>query len=71
MLFHKVVHINLQIQQKIKKTNPKNVNDLIKLSENEIKKIIDEFDGNITILPIKDGIIIPKDFYNEYDIFDF
>ena len=34
-------------------------------------KIIDEFDGSITILPIKDGIIIPKDFYNEYDIFDF
>ena len=26
---------------------------------------------SITILPIKDGIIIPKDLYNEYDIFDF
>ena len=55
----------------IKKTNAKNVNDLIKLSENEIKKIIDEFDGSITILQIRDGIIIPKYLYNEYDIFDF
>ena len=71
MVLHKVLHINLQNQQKIKKTNPKNVNDLIKLSENEIKKIIDEFDENITILPIRDGIIIPKDLYNESDKFDF
>ena len=55
----------------IKKTKIKSVNDLIKLSENEIKKIIDEFDENITILPIRDGIIIPKDLYNEYDTFDF
>ena len=55
----------------IKKTNAKSVDDLIKLSEDEIKKIINEFDKNIMNFPIRDGIVIPKDLYNESDKFDF
>lgn len=55
----------------IEKTKAKSVNDLLKLSEKEIKKLIDDYNDRIFVFPIRDGITLPIDLYEEFDRFDF
>ena len=55
----------------IQRTNAKSVDDLVKLSEKEIKKIIDKFPEDDYIFPVRDGIVLPKNLYEEFDQFDF
>ena len=46
------------------------IEDLLKLSE-EDKEILPEFVDDYLIFPVRDGVILPIDLYNEYDRHDF
>ena len=55
----------------IELTQATSVNDLLKLNEEEIKELINKLDSSIFIFPVRDGLILPTDLYNELDKFDF
>ena len=55
----------------IERTNAKSVDDLVKLSEKEMKKIIDKFPEEKYVFPVRDGVVLPKNIYEEFDTFDF
>lgn len=61
----------LVTKQIIDITKATKVEDLINLSEDEIKDLIYQVIENDYIFPIRDGIILPEDLYNEYDRVDF
>ena len=52
-------------------TNAKSVEDLLKLNEQQIYDLLIEIGEDLTIFPVRDGIVLPIDLYNEYDKMDF
>ena len=70
--FTNSIESSLVVTQKIiELTNFKTVEELLKLSENEIRELISQFEDDVMIFPVRDGITLPKDLYNEFDTFDF
>lgn len=52
-------------------TQDDTIETLLNLSEDEIRELISQFCDDVFIFPIRDGVILPKDLFSEFDKVDF
>ena len=70
--FTNSIESSLMVTQKIiELTGIKSVQELLDYSGEQMKELIEQFCDDFLIFPVRDGIILPEDLFNEYDKIDF
>ena len=70
--FTNSIESSLEVTQKIIEiTGQKTVDYLLNLDEEEIRELLSQICDEFFIFPVRDGVVLPEDLFNEFDKVDF